>query len=82
MHLSHMSGYSDIGLLLTGAIVGYFFTDLVKSAKYMLKLPPILILFGIASGIYLYGKAGPTRLPADVITEFAIGLTLRGRHLS
>lgn len=69
----------DLGLFLVGVIAGYFFIDFYKSARFMLELPPILVLFLIAGGIYWFGKLSPTRLPADVIAGFGIGLGIRNQ---
>lgn len=76
-----VQGYIDSGLLIIGGMFGYFLIDLEKGVEYMLELPPIVLLFVIASAIYYVGKMGPSRLPADVVTGFAIGLSLRSEHI-
>jgi len=72
----------DLGLFSIGFIAGVFFIDIWKSAKFMLELPPIVILLVIAGAIYWFGKMSPTRFPADVITGFGIGLGIRSQIAS
>jgi hypothetical protein len=62
-----------------GAIVGYFFIDVLKSALSLLtSLPPLLIFIG-GVGLLWYFKGSKIRLSGDLLMGLGFGLGIRGQ---